>query len=219
MAESWRNAMSGETAPALLAGYWDGELLRPVAEINQRLLESLRASALSATGTRHPPRLLAATAQEWCELDALALQRLAGSPCLLLDAGFDQPERWGRLPADAVRDAAADDGYFAGAQGVALVRRALLFAWHLAHANRLCARVLLGMSARAADAIAAVGLQDLDALAERGVPWIRPRWEQQPLVWRQLLRCARQGSDAQLRLAQLRGLQLLAAEHIGARLC
>jgi hypothetical protein len=211
MAESWRNAMSGETAPALLAGYWDDELLRPVAEINQRMLESLRALALSGAGTHRPPRLLAVMAQEWRELDAPTLQRLAGSPYLLLDAGFDQPERWERLPAATVRDAVADGGYFNGAQGVALVRRTLLFAWHLAHSNRLCARVLLGMSARAADGIAALGLQDLDTLAERGAPWILPRWERQPLVWRQLLRCARQGSDAQLRLAQLRGLQLLAA--------
>ena len=82
---------------------------------------------------------------------------------------------------------------------------------HLARANQLAARVLLGMSGAAAQRLAMIRLQELDALAEGAAASAVPRWEQQPRVWQQLLRAARRGQAPQLRAAQLRGLQLLAA--------
>jgi uncharacterized protein YjeT (DUF2065 family) len=38
-----------------------------------------------------------------------------------------------------------------------------------------------------------------------------PRWEAQPLIWRQMIQAAIGGSDAALRRVRLRGLQLMAA--------
>jgi hypothetical protein len=204
--------MLEEASPAL-AGHWDGALLQPIADINQRMLEGLQALALagSPAGERRLPRLVTLLGEDWRGLEPLTLQRLALCPYLLMDAGFGAPEFWERLPASTVRDAPAYGAYFAGPEGVALVRRTLLLGWHLARSNRLGARVLLGMDARSAEHIAGIRLQDLDALAEGGASWIVPRWQQQPLVWRQMFRAARRGAAAQLRLVQLRGLQLLAA--------
>jgi hypothetical protein len=107
-------------------------------------------------------------------------------------------------------DASARGGYFSGRAGVALVRRTLVLAWHLARSNRVTARVILGMSALSAERIAASRLADLEALAELAPGWIVPRWEQQPNVWRQLIAAACRGQPLLLRQAQLRGLQLLA---------
>ncbi|HTW73817.1 MAG TPA: hypothetical protein VMD56_02720 [Steroidobacteraceae bacterium] len=216
-----------------LGGAWDRALLGPVADINERMLECLHGAALAgAAGTlgaahtgvplepaagvaARAPALLSQLAPLWQALDAAALRRLAGCPYLLIDVGFDQPERWERLQACAVRDSPAD-GYFRGPEGVALLRRTLVFAWHLARSNRLGARVLLGMGPRTAECIAQLRLQDLDTLPERGCPWAAPRWERRPQVWRQLLGAAT-GPQAQLQYVQLHGLQLLAAERQATR--
>jgi hypothetical protein len=196
-----------DETPSMPSGGWDRELLAPVSEINQTLLEALREGARDPRRVRLP-RLLSALRAEWVRLDQAALERAAACPYLLLDAGFARPTFF--EPAASVMDAPAA-GYLSCAEGVALLRRTLLLGWHLARANRLAARVLFGMSAVAAQQLALSPLRQLDALAERGAASVVPRWEQQPRVWQQLLRAARGGQELQLRAAQLRGLQLLAA--------
>jgi hypothetical protein len=201
--------MVDELAASALRGGWDTALLAPIAEINQYLLETLRAAAVSEERSR-APRLLALLREDWARLDRPGLQRLADCPYLLLDVGFSQPARWERLFA-GVMDAAAASGYFERTVAVALLRRALMLGWHLARSNRLGARVLCGMSSAAAERLGNCRLQDLELLAERGAATLTPCWEQQPRVWQQLLRAAAVGQARQLRSAQLRGLQLLAA--------
>jgi hypothetical protein len=189
---------------------WAPALSGWLTELNQQLLEQLRRGAVAAETAPGAPHLTAALAEEWRALDPAAERRLAACPYLLLDAGFSQPERWERLSAARVMEA-APGGYFRDRGGVALVRRALVLGWHLASSNPALARVSLAMTTATAECLARSSLMDLEALAERAPPWIAPRWEQQPRVWRQLLRAARAGDMAALRQAQLRGLQLLAA--------
>jgi hypothetical protein len=202
--------------PAPLSGAWDGALLAPVAEINVQMLECLRQMAVDelpeAGGA---PRLVSALREDWRRLDALAQRRLAACPYLLLDAGFAQPQRWEWIGAVGVMDATARGGYFSGRGAVALVRRTLVLAWHLARSNRVSARVVLGMSALSAERIAATRLADLEGLAELAPAWIVPRWEQQANVWRQLIAAACRGQPQLLRQVQLRGLQLLARAAAG----
>jgi hypothetical protein len=188
---------------------WDDTMLVPVAEINTLMLEILRARA--AAEDEASPRLVSGLRELWRALDAPAQQRLARCPYLLLDAGFSCRERWEWPAADrGVMDGGGARGYFASPRGVVLVRRTLVFAWHLARSNRLTARVLLGMSAGCAERVAATALRDLEALAELAPAWVAPRWEQQPAIWRQMMRAALDGRDAHLKQVQLRGLQLLA---------
>jgi hypothetical protein len=195
-------------------GSWDSALLAPVAEINEHMIELLRQMAVApwAPGERPTPRLISVLREQWRQLDSKALRRLAGCPYLLLDADFSQPERWHRRLSDGVMDGPSCNGYFEGRHGVALLRRMLLLAWHLARCNRLMAQLTLGLTSAVADAIAAARLKDLEAIAELAPPWIVPRWEQQPIVWQQLLTAASRGQGMLLRQAQLRGLQLLAGE-------
>lgn len=207
--------MLEEIHPSPVSGAWDSALLGPVAEINEQMLERLRlmaapAAADASAAAGSTPRLVSALREHWCVLDATAQRRLSACPYLLLDAGFAQPQRWEWLASAAVMEEGARCGYFTGRAGVALVRRTLVLAWHLARSNRATARVVLGMSAQTAERIAGTRLADLERLAEMGPGWIVPRWEQQPNVWRQLISAACRGQPLQLRQAQLRGLQLLA---------
>jgi hypothetical protein len=213
--------MSEDLQPAPVSGAWDSALLAPVAEINEQMLECLRqmaeeAAAAAATaaaaiaGGNAAPRLVTLLCQDWRRLDAKAQRRLCACPYLLLDAGFAQPQRWEWLAGVQVMDATVRPSYFSGRGGVALVRRTLLLAWHLARSNRVTARVILGMSALSAERIASARLADLEALAELAPGWIVPRWEAQPNIWRQLIGAACRGQPLQLRQAQLRGVQLLA---------
>jgi hypothetical protein len=219
--------MHDDFSPPPVSGGWDSALLAPVAEINQQMLACLRQMALDDAPEQRPeqrpehgpehapdaPRLVTLLRADWRRLDASAQRRVAACPYLLLDAGFAQPERWERwerTPCPRVMDASSPRGYFSGRDGVALVRRTLVLAWHLARANRVTGRVILGMSALSAERIAAARLADLEALAELGPDWIVPRWEAQPSVWRQLIDAGCRGQPLVLRQAQLRGLQLLA---------
>jgi hypothetical protein len=203
--------MSQAATVERLAGVWAPALSARLTELNQQLIEQLRSGAVAPAAAPGAPHLSSALAEEWRALDPAAERRLAACPYLLLDAGFSQPERWERLSAVAVMEPPAPGGYFRDRGGVALVRRALVLAWHLASSNPALARISLAMTAATAECLARSSLMDLEALAERAPAWIVPRWEQQPRVWRQLLRAARAGDTTALRQAQLRGLQLLAA--------
>jgi len=210
--------MHDDFSPPPVSGGWDSALLAPVAEINQQMLACLRQMALDEPpdNASSAPRLVTLLRADWRRLDASAQRRVAACPYLLLDAGFAQPqhwerwEHWERAPCAGVMDVSSQRGYFSGRDGVALVRRTLVLAWHLARANRVSGRVILGMSALSAERIAAARLADLEALAELGPGWIVPRWEAQPPVWRQLIDAGCRGQPLLLRQAQLRGLQLLA---------
>jgi len=203
-------------APSLV---WDQTLLAPIIETNERLLQWLHVTACA--GLAAPPRAGAPTGarelvhvllHEWRALDAAAQRRLARCPYLLLDAGFAEPARWQAPVGLAVHEVApparAPERVSPDADWVALARRTLLLGWHLARAQPLAARVLLGMSPASAECIAACGLSELEALAEAVAP-VAPRWERQPQIWRQLLQASHAAGEA-LRRAQLRGLQLLA---------
>jgi hypothetical protein len=189
------------------AARWDGAILVQIAEINEQLLDLLHAAA---AGPVPGQRLVQALRRQWCECTPPVRRRLAACPYLLIDAGFGEVARWLPVPA-GVQEVAAIHGYFQGADGVALLRRALLFAWHLARANPLSARITLGMSAACVQYVAARRLRDLETLAERCPGWIRPRWDSQPRIWEQLISAAAHEDPGCLRRAQLRGLALLAA--------
>ena len=204
--------------PPAGGGTWDVALLAPIAEINEQLLECLRSMAADEPGTAAAtlaPRLVQLTQPQWRRLDAGALRRLSSSPCLLLDAGFSQASHWQdpqSLAIDAVMDQPGQDVYFRGAAGSALLRRTLLLAWHVARSNRLMAGVVFGMNPAVAEGLARRRLKELEAMAERAPAWMMPRWERQPLVWRQMIDAACAGQPSTLRAMHMRGVQLLARE-------
>jgi hypothetical protein len=200
-------------------GHWDDALLAPLAEINEQMLDQLKAMAADSAvaGDSVAPRLVQTLREQWCRLDAKAKVRLSMCPYLLLDLKFSQTESWQRLLSARVMDALPRGPcYFEGRAGVALIRRTLVLAWHLARSNRMMASVTMGLNPVVADRIAASRLKDLEAIAELCPAWVAPRWDQQVAVWRQMLRAAHSEQPLQLRQAQLRGVQLLAREHTRA---
>jgi len=182
---------------------WDATLVEPLADLNAEILEAYAGGA---------PDLQAL----WQPLSGASRQLLARCPYLLADAGFAQTERWEGLPA-AVHDAAAADlprppqAVGRAPFTTPLIRRVLVFAWHLARARPLAARIALGMSSACAARVAGCRLADLEALAEQRPAWIRVRWHDRPELWRAWLRAAGQGSSGALLRLQLWGLQSLAA--------
>ena len=201
-------------SPTPLSGVWDNALLAPVAEINEQMIECLRLMSEHdvVSDGRPTPRLVSSLRPQWRRLDAASQRRLASCPYLLLDGGFSQPGRWDRMLSGTVMDPGVRGVYFSDRSGVALIRRMLVLAWHLARSNRLMAGVMLGINAASAERIAVTRLRDLEALAEGAPAWIAPRWEQQPIVWQQLIAAACGTGPLALRQAHLRGLQLLARE-------
>src|SRR5690606_35894638 len=85
------------------AGRWlsDGSL-DAVADINLQCIDLL--AAMAAADTRHCPALFAGQGALWHELPDRARQRLAASPWLLVDAGFDDLPRWRSLEQRMVHD-------------------------------------------------------------------------------------------------------------------
>jgi hypothetical protein len=188
---------------------WDPAVLDSLADINERVIEVLAGQA----GPLHPyaSPLTVLLASEWRELDALGRSQLAASPYLLLDCQFASAELWNRPNHGGVRDAGGLGLGFAGALGARTLRHAMLLAWHWSRANPMTAQIALGLSESCVCLIAGTRLRDMEALAEQCPSWIRPRWEDRPEIWRQLLTAAAPLRPALLRQMHLRGLQLLAA--------
>jgi hypothetical protein len=173
----------------------------PLAELNGEIVEVLAGGS-------------AGLQWQWRALGEAARVRLARCPFLLADAGFGDPRLWTGLPGAGVHEALPPAS--AESQRCALptplLRRVLLYAWHLTRVRPLSARMTLGMCERCLSVVAACRLADLEALAERRPPWIRARWVERPGLWRSWLTAAAQESPLQLELLQLWGLQMIAAE-------
>ncbi len=201
------------TTPTVrFANGWDASLQNHISELNLRFLELFAGAASDAASCLRTPVVMELRA-EWRRLPRAGLQRLAACPYLLVDAAFAAPARWRELAAGAVQDVARTpvDVSLVGSD---LVRRTLMFAWHLTRANPLAACIRLGMSQECIELIAARSLHQLEALADTQPAWVRPRWENRVEVWRQLLYAACDERSARLRQLQLRGLQLLAGSMV-----
>jgi hypothetical protein len=185
----------------LLGCSWDAALLEPLAELNAGILDALASAEASLQW-------------QWRALGEPARLRLARCPYLLADAGLTRPELWAGLRAAGVQEAVP---LRAGANGsgllaTPLLRQILVFAWHLARANGLGARIALGMSPTCAAVLARCRLADLETLAEQRPAWIRPRWHDRPRLWQAWLTAAAQESPRALERLQLWGLQTMAAD-------
>jgi len=173
---------------------------------------------MAATAPTSCPALFAGQSSAWLQMPVELRLRLAASPCLLVDAAFDDESRWRCLAPRMVQDLPAQfaEPVFVGAGAGDFIRRVLVFGWHLARANRQLARVVLGMSPACAERIGGLRLQDLDWLAQFRPGWVRPRWERQPRIWQHLLLAAREPAGDLLNQVSLRGLQLMAAGVLAA---
>jgi hypothetical protein len=200
-----------DTGVARLGAWPRAGTLESLAELNEACL-ALLAEEARARGAQGAP-LLRQVGELWKALDAAARRRAAACPYLLFDAGFADALRW-RPAARQV-----DDGprcgyaaYFTVPAATAVARQVFTFAWHLARAQRLDARLVLGMPAASAALIGQYTLLQIQSLAELRCEWLRPRWAAHSAAWRELLLAAAAGETAALERIRLHGFALLAAE-------
>jgi len=92
----------------------------------------------------------------------------------------------------------------------------VFLAWHLAQSSELTAAVVLGMTAAVQQAWRGLPLSALDRAATAALPHLAARWGGHPRFWPKLLEAAAPVDRARADSVRLLGLQLLAAEGIGA---
>ena len=138
----------------------------------------------------------------------------ASCAVLLVDAGLADSFQWSDAIRGAVRDRADREpaAFFTTEGAMSLMRLVMTHAWHLARSEPAAARLLLGISGANVTVIGACTLGRLIQLAESRTEWLRPRWENRPRIWLDLLRTAQHGGSGAVERMRVRVLQLLAAD-------
>ena len=87
----------------------------------------------------------------------------------------------------------------------------VMLAWHTLRARPQDAS-LLGVSAPVAEVIASLSWSQIDRIVERQYQYLRPRWEDRPAVWRNLLLAAESDDFRKMLDFDLYTLQLTTGE-------
>lgn len=206
--------MRGKNEDALNRNIWNSEgplpdhALSSLAEINELALELLAACAAQEDGARKPAMLLDLR-ELWSRQTMVQRRRLAHCPYLLVDAGFGSFHRW-PYAAHQVRDGVGALSWFGIGRAERLASLIMMFAWHLSRTHRLAARLLVGASDDAVDALAALTVRQVEECLDRAVAWLEPRWCENSVTWRRLLDAAASDDSTKLDQARLYGVQLMA---------
>jgi hypothetical protein len=183
--------------------------LEALREINERCLELLQQVAKS----QNPSTPLIIRALQ-SDLEALTVEvraRAAQRGFLLVDLEFGNPAWWRSLRKTNASGSGSRrrPAVFPRASGQQLARSTLFLAWHAVRSEPTAARVMLGLCTDVQTELARLSLRDIDTIALKRHADLRPRWESQPHLWRQLLRAAQSGDYRIARLVNIRGLQLI----------
>ena len=176
---------------ALTRQYHSTDALAPICDINEQCLQMLVEAARTSQSSSEPfVRQLLSLIET---LDAATLATAARFPFLLVDFGFRDSEWWNAIAGG--NDSAANDvvwlSPFPRATTTKLSRAILMLAWHTVRTDAETSVVLLGIAPAVARLLRSLRLQDIDRIAEQHFRRVRPRWEDRPGVWRQLLICAK----------------------------
>ncbi|MCP5339281.1 MAG: hypothetical protein R3E75_06825 [Steroidobacteraceae bacterium] len=168
-----------------------------------------------------PPAAAGAPAQ-WLALDTTARAALASAPYLLVtvDVGRLLAPDGSAVAGSSFRGVSATSALASssppGPQSAApwsdVARLVVQYAWHLAQLAPVLAGFVLGLPAAEVEALRALGLSRVDALASSAAFCVRLRWSQDSAFWSEWLAAVRSGEAAALWTCQLRGLQRIAGE-------
>lgn len=187
------------------------DALAPICDINEQCLQMLVEAARTSQSADEPfvHQLLSFIKT----LDAATLATAARFPFLLVDFGFRDPEWWNKIAGgdDSAANEAAWLSPFPRAAATTLSRATLMLAWHTVRTDTEASVVLLGITPAVARQLRSLRLQDIDRIAERHCRKVRPRWEDRPSVWRQLLMCAKSTEVETAHDFVLHALQLTAS--------
>lgn len=205
------------SSDSLPAWKWTGaEALDFVYALNDRSLQVLQE--LSASGGE-TFEIVSAFRELWVKLDESARHRAAKCPFLLVEMRFDSVKWWRELKSASATpqgQSAAPLACLPKEAARELCVEALTLAWHTARSDPRVAAQVLGVSPAVAGIIASLGPRDVQRIALRQSHELRPRWNNNPGFWQQLLLTAIAGNEALLSEFHLHGLQLLGADLLGA---
>jgi hypothetical protein len=186
--------------------------LREVHEVNALCLETLAREARS----RRPDTLslVMQFREAFSAMTPIACLRIAHCAFLLVDMQFAHPRWWDRAVSSSLgpEPALPRLGALPRQSATKLARATLMLAWHAVRADRRGAEVLLGIHPSVANILEDLSLDGVDKLVERQYRHARPRWEDHPSVWMQLLEVSRTEDIRRVRDFNLRGLRLIAGE-------
>lgn len=197
----------------------DDALLHEVHAINATGVELLVQSAAQLAAragqpgpAREPefPLPPGPPAAAWVALDAAQRRRVAAQPFLLFSLGLEHGARWRGLVDEiaALHTPRRIAESRPRSVTVDYARLLLQYAWHLARTAPLTAGLVAGLSSGAVAVMRDCHVEHLDAMAERGAAWLRPRWANAPALWNDLLLAARPDAAGSLaRTVALRAVQ------------
>jgi len=185
------------------------QALRPLFEVNQQCIELLVKAAWSERADLPLVRQLRASLRGMSIEAQICAARKA---FLLVDMEFTNSAWWCLLrshPARAI--APPQPEYFPRSSAIQLARAALVLLRHniLSNAGEAC---LLGVHPRVGEIIGAFSMAEIERVAERRGRCVRPRWEDRPAVWYELIQAACSPDIRRTREVSLQGLQLLAGD-------
>lgn len=191
----------------------------PVEEINEHCIATLTKLARSSADCSHA--FVRNLRQPLCRLSASSALQVTRHPVLLVDMKFSDASWWLRAKSSSelAFKGRSGGGPFPRKQAAHLTRMTLTFAWHGMRTDPHLTQILLGCTKPVAEAIEALRLSDIDAIAESQFSYLRTRWEDRPLVWRQLLHAAESDDQSKMARCSLRSMQLLTAEMLNWREC
>jgi hypothetical protein len=185
---------------------------RPIYQINEQCIDLLVEAARRET---HPaPGLVVVLRTLLLRMTPQMRTQAAQRALLLVDMGFRDVGWWKdarREPRRGSRTPIGPDPLPTRA-ALNLARSSLVLAWHSIQANPMAAGLMLGISRPVASVISSLSLTDLEHIAEKRFRRLRPRWEDRPGLWRQLLLSVEATDFRKEREFNLRALQLAAGE-------
>ena len=179
------------------------DVLAVLSEINETFVRLLADRAVLTDETRTD--FIGALRELLCRSDAPT--KAAHAPVLLLDIGFHDPDWWTVLAREPSRMAALGRSPFPREDAVELSRATLMLAWHLSRADLASCLILLGLSLPVARIVGTLRPKQIDQIAESHYARLRPRWEDRPSVWQQLL-SGTETDQASMRTFAIRALEL-----------
>jgi hypothetical protein len=187
-----------------VSGSFSEPALAPLFELNAYFLNAMAASASRPPEGR--PHWALAQRPEWTQLRPTARQRIARCPVCLVDARFNEQERWEAIARRAPLASAAECG-LPHWQAVELAHMTFTLAWTVARADREGARIIFGMTPPCARIISSFSIHRIQGLAEQHNDAIRPAWEDHPEIWRHLLSLTEAAPAARLPPLHVRAMQ------------
>jgi hypothetical protein len=191
------------------------EQLNSVRGLNARFLDLAGGGADAWNTSRAPggpPLLGGGVAAMLASLSQLQRAAVASCPYALFDLRFEDEVYWKARLTQAVHYRVADEPVDQAV--IDFVRLALFYAWHVAHTSSLAAQFLLGMSPATVEALRALAVNSLPALADSEASNLSARWRHSAAYWSALLGAAARADTSALRRVQLHGLQLAAAARL-----